>query len=111
LLSKLKCAAAILCTSGAFGAISTAPASATVYAYYNTNPGQACREQGHVGASVWNNTPYGWYCYDLSFGIVPPSASFKPAGGIDFQGWCSRHYPRSVAMIVAYNLNGWRCRR
>jgi hypothetical protein len=85
--------------------ISAAPASAAVI--YDTNPVQACQEQGHMGASFWNPGPYGWFCYDP----VPSPPFWTPAGGVDFQGWCNRHVSGSRAIIYKNNLFGWKCSR
>ncbi len=80
------------------------PASASYI--YSINVTQACQEQGHFANSFWNTGPYGWYCYDLA---LPSGVS--PAGGVDMQGWCNRHYPGATAIIYQYNLYGWRCSR
>lgn len=92
-----------LAVAGLF--FTAAPASAAVR--YSVNMTQACQEKGHFAASYWNWTAYGWYCYDLSF----PALSIAPAGGVDVQAWCSRHYPGSEAKVIENNLWGWRCIR
>ena len=94
----------LLSVAGFFG-LSAPSASAAIQYLYPTRPVQACQEQGHLGASFWNTTPYGWYCYDFS--PAPPFWAW--AGGVDFQRWCSRHYPGTRAIIYYNNLYGWRC--
>jgi hypothetical protein len=97
-------AIALLPTIGAgYVGLSTQSASAAVL--YGVNMVQACEEHGHLGASFWNTTPYGWYCYDFS--PAPPFWSW--AGGVDIQGWCNRHYPGTHSFIYQNNLYGWRC--
>jgi hypothetical protein len=89
--------------------LTAAPAHAadTVYVY-SVNMTQACQDRGHVGASYWNLTPYGWYCYNLTF-----SAPFvQPTGGVDIQYWCNKHFPQFPkirAVVYKNNLFGWRC--
>ncbi len=80
-------------------------ASASVQILYSINVVRACQEQGHLGASFWNTTPYGWYCYNFS----PSPPFWEWAGGVDMQGYCNRHYPGTRAIIYYYNLYGWRC--
>ena len=102
--------AASLAFLGPFGlSISSASAStarsASVQILYPINVVRACEEQGHLGASFWNTTPYGWYCYNFS----PSPPFWEWAGGVDMQGYCNRNYPGTSAIIYANNLYGWRC--
>lgn len=80
-------------------------ASTSVQILYPINVVQACEEQGHLGASFWNTSPYGWYCYNFS----PSPPFWEWAGGVDMQGYCSRTYPGSQAIIYYNDLYGWRC--
>lgn len=89
----------------AAGLLGLSAPSASAAILYPTNPVRACQEQGHLGASFWNATPYGWYCYDFS----PAPPFWAPAGGVDFQRFCNRHYPGTRAIIYSNNLFGWRC--
>ena len=93
----------LLAVATAYLGLAMPSASASVL--YPVNVVQACQEQGHLGASFWNYTPYGWYCYDFS--PAPPFWAW--AGGVDIQGWCNRHYPGTRAIIYYNNLYGWRC--
>jgi hypothetical protein len=97
--------ASLLASAGAAVGLTAAPASAATL--YNISPTRACQLQGHFGASAWNTGPYGWYCYDLT--TTPPF--WAPAGGVDFQKYCSYFYPGSRAIIYTWDLYGWRCSR
>lgn len=85
--------------------VTTAPNNVTGYIYH-INMVEVCQEKGHLGASLWNITPYGWYCYDFAF-----PAGLAYAGGADIQAWCNHHYPGSQAIIYENNAYGWRCNR
>lgn len=74
---------------------------------YGTSPTQACWDQGHAAAQVWNPWANGWYCVDASY--TPPFVA--PAGMVDFPAYCSRYYPGSQAVNRDNSLFGWKCER
>jgi len=93
--------AALLLASGFIG-VTAASASAGVQATIDVQ--KACQIKGYLGASFWNTGPYGWYCYSFS---IPPTTMYTAA--VDMQNYCTRYWPGSRAIIVNWNLYGWKC--
>jgi hypothetical protein len=90
--------------------------SASAATTYGVNMSQACKYTYNNPSlyadygNYWN--PFSWYCVSWSVTLsVPPSYTYTPVGGVDVQKYCSITYPGSRAVIVTWNVSGWRCQR
>jgi hypothetical protein len=94
--------------------LSVAPASAATN--YGINANVACHYTyngpQYWADFTWPTNPFSWVCRYNSYTVsAPPSATITTAGGVDFQKYCNITYPRSRAVIVSWNVYGWRCQR
>ena len=96
---SLKYAIALLAASAAVGVALPSVASATDYP---VTMDMACMEQyswtgvPHFAAYYNYNDAFSWYC-------------LPGYGGIDVQEYCQYHYSGN-AVVVVWNVYGWRCR-
>jgi hypothetical protein len=91
-----------------------APASAATN--YGINVNTACHYTyngpQYWADFTWPTNPFSWVCRVNTYTVgAPPSATVATAGGVDFQKYCNITYPRSRAVIVYWNVWGWRCQR
>jgi hypothetical protein len=110
---------AMVAAVGAGTAISAAtPASAATD--YSVNATQACSDTYTVSNYHYFNiyagytsssNPYSWVCTEDFIDESAPATGlrFVQVGAPDFQTYCSIAYPGSQAVLVSYNVNGWRC--
>jgi hypothetical protein len=96
-----------------FGATFTATGTASASTDYGMNMDVACHYTyggSQYGAAFYSPTnPFSWVCRHISFNTG--SFGMIVDGGVDMQKYCSITYPGSRAVIVSWNVWGWRCRR
>jgi len=109
---------AMVAAVGAGTAMSATPASAATD--YSVNANQACSDTYTVsnyhyfniyaGYTSFSN-PYSWNCTEDFIDESAPGIGlrFVQVGAPDFQEYCSIAYPGSKAVLVSYDVNGWRC--
>lgn len=92
------------------------PAHAAGGVFYGIDVTAACRDTHndfHQSAYVANlGNAYSWWCAHHRIGYP---YEWWYVGGVDFQKWCSKHYPGSAATVAGdwasrYPAFRWRCR-